>query len=592
MNVKWGARAVAALLVVLTVTGAFMGYPARVQAAPPAQGALSFDDANPTTGTLDNTTPQVSYTFQCLQGMVGSVQVKTSSGDLETAITVYAADGQPLASGSGVSSDPNVSVAEAFIIPADGQCRVDLSRQGSTSGRYEARLLPGYANLDRWDTFDGSNGPLGLNWGKPYASSTLETAVVNQQLQIKVKTENLLGYATPDVNATWSDFYMQADFTIEDSPTYYEYGFVFRANTDADTFYSLAFSTDGDWSLYYHDPNAAQEWTAIQEWTVVPVIDGSDLHPHVAVWAHGNTFRAYFNGQLVGDATDANNSASEGLIGLGAATKKGQLETLVVDADNLVVTTPYQGKTSLPFGGQGGTPLPPTPAAGLLGILGATRPPEASPTPTQPLLPLPTATPQPQPSGNPPLTSWNSSRPSDVVGELQRQGVAPAGGSAVLNVPSSYGDTSSASWSYFPLGQGKTYGNFVLSFDARLVMTGAGSGCGIDFWVNNGSTTVLVTEDGSAFLGQFDSNGDPDPNNWFEASNAVKKGEGASNRVTLVAIDGKVTLYVNGQFLTSVGFKPQTGSVALSMYVNKDDSGATQETYCQLNNIWLWEFPG
>ncbi|HVO70219.1 MAG TPA: hypothetical protein VMT24_09240, partial [Aggregatilineaceae bacterium] len=242
-----------------------------------------------------------------------------------------------------------------------------------------------------------------------------------------------------------------------------------------------------------------------------------------------------------------------------------------------------------PFGDQG-TPQP-TAAAGLLGILGATKPPEVNPTPTVPLIPLPTATTQSITASTPPLTNWNNS-PADIVGELQQKGLAPAGGSMALNVPSSYGDTSSAGWSYFPLGQGKTYGNFVLSFDARPVMTGVGSGCGMDFWVNSGSTSVLATEDGSAFLGQFDSNGDPDPNNWFESSDAVQKGEGASNRVTLVALNGRVTLFVNGQFLTAVTFKPQTGSVALSMYVNKDDSGATQETYCQLNNIWLWEFPG
>jgi hypothetical protein len=587
MMVRWSARAVTAVVVVV----AFVGYPMQVQAAPPAQGVLSFDDPNPTTGTLDNSSPQVSYTFQCVKGAVGSVQVATSSGDLQTDIAVYAADGQALATGGLAGSNPNVSVAEAFTIPADGQCKVDLSRQGSTSGSYAARLLPGYANLDRWDTFDGTNGALGLDWGDPYSSDTLETSVVNQQLQIKVKTENLLGYATPVGDVSWSDFYAQADFTIEDTPTYYEYGFVFRDNVDADTFYSLSFSTDGDWSLYYHDPKGAQQWTAIQEWTVVPVIDGTDLHPHVAVWAHGNTFTAYFNGQYVGEATDANNSASEGLIGLGAATEKGQVGTLVVDADNLVITTPFQGKTSLPFGGPAATPQP-TGAAGLLGILGATKPPEVKPTATLPLLPLATATPPPQPSGNPPLTSWNSSRPSDIVGELQQQGVAPAGGSAVLNVPSSYGDTSTAGWSYFPLGQGKTYGNFVLSFDARLVMTGAGSGCGMDFWVDSGSTTVLVTEDGSTFLGQFDADGNPDPNNQVQSSDAIKQGEGASNRATVVAVSGKVTLYVNGQFVSSATFKPQTGSVSLSMYVNKDDSGATQETYCQLNNIWLWEFPG
>ncbi|HVO69178.1 MAG TPA: hypothetical protein VMT24_03980, partial [Aggregatilineaceae bacterium] len=206
---KRSARADTVLLIALSVMGMLVGFPVRVHAAPSAQTVLSFGDQSPATGTLDNSTPEVSYTFQCLEGAIGSVQVKTTSGDLKTDIVVVAADGQRLASGSAVGTAPNVSVAESFIIPADGQCTVDLSREGSTSGSYEARLLPGYATLDKWDTFDRSQDPLSLDWGDPYASDTLETAVVNQQLQIKVKTENLLGYATPVDDLTWSDVYMQ-----------------------------------------------------------------------------------------------------------------------------------------------------------------------------------------------------------------------------------------------------------------------------------------------------------------------------------------------------------------------------------------------
>ncbi len=580
-------QVVAGVLVVTALIGAAAA-PGRAAAAPPAQGGrLSFDDTSPTPGTLDAATPQVSYTFACFQDGIGSVAVHTTSGDLAVDITVIDPSSRPFASGRVVSTNPNIAAAEAFVMPADGQCAVTLARSGSTSGAYEIRLLPGYAGLDVWDTFDNNpNDPLQLTWA-PYKSDTMQVNTVNGQLRMDVTTDNLLGYAEPTADAlNWSDYYIQADFTILDSPSYFEYGFVMRVSSDVETFYSLTCSSDGDWTFYFYDGS----WQAIQDWTVSPVIDGTDKNPRLSVFLQGDTFRLYFNNRFVAEVTDPNNYASEGSLALAASTGVDQTDPLAVLFDNLVITVPLAKPSTLPFGGFG-TPEPTPTTAGIVSMFGATKPP-SPPTPTTfvpTLPPPPTNTPEsPFPAT---LRSWSGST-ADIVAELVRAGLVPSGGSQQINVPSSYGDTSSAGLSFYPLGQGRTFRDFVLAFDARLVMTGPESGCGMYFRnATASSNSALVTEDGAFLLGEWDSSGNLTDSSVLDVSDAVIAGQGSTNRVIVVADGSTVLMYVNGQLVASAtDFTPASGSLALEMYVASNDAGQTVETYCQLNNIWLWAF--
>ena len=213
---------------------------------------------------------------------------------------------------------------------------------------------------------------------------------------------------------------------------------------------------------------------------------------------------------------------------------------------------------------------------------------QATPKPTN--LPPPTAVPaSPTPSAS--LSNWASSRPSDIVGELQQEGIVPASGAVTLTVPTSFGDTSSSGFNYYPLGQGRRFRNFVLTFDAHLDITGPESGCGMHFRNNGGASVsiAMVTEDGAAFLGQINS-GELHPSSVFEFAPSVLTGQGAVNRVTVVALGPDVRMYVNGQLVAAGAFDDHSGTVALEVYVAEDDLGRTQRTYCQLDNVWLWEF--
>lgn len=549
-------RMAAGLLLVIALVGGAGIIPAA-QAAPAAQaGRLSYTDPGPVAGSLDATTPEAVYQFDCAPGGVASVRVETTSGDLAVDILVQTPDGRTIAQGGSVSSDPNVSLVEAFEAESGGTCVVTLTRSGDTSGAYDVWLLPGYADLATFDTFNDTDAPLGLTWA-PYASESMTVATVGQQLQIQVFAENLLGYAVPDESMGVADYFVQADFAIQGEPSYAEYGFVLQLSENPESFYALTFSSDNDWSLYWFDG----EWQAIQEWTPSPVVDGADRNPTVGVWVQGDTFRAYFNGAFVGAVTDTAQHASQGIVGVAASTITEQVDPLVVYVDDLVITTPVQA------------------ASGLSSLLTPTQPPtDAPPTPTVP-------------ARAETLSSWASGSPDAIISELQSMDLVPAGGSIALTVPSSYGDTAQSGFSYFPLGQGNTFADFVLSFDARLVTTGPESGCGMFFRDNqNTNADALVFEDGSFLLGEWDASGNLLDSSVIAYSDAVIPGEGATNAVVVVANGGDMTLFVNGQRVADAFFSPASGEVALELYVAPDSFGSTVQTYCQLNDIWLWEF--
>jgi len=79
--------------------------------------------------------------------------VQTTSGDLVVDAIVRDPQGNPFAYGTVVPGTPSVTVSEGFTMPTDGHCTAVLTRQGNTAGTFEARLLPGYASLTKWDTF-------------------------------------------------------------------------------------------------------------------------------------------------------------------------------------------------------------------------------------------------------------------------------------------------------------------------------------------------------------------------------------------------------------------------------------------------------
>lgn len=337
MIIRHGAWITACLVLLsLMITGG-SGPSAGVYAAPAAQPTLVLGAEAPLTGTLDDATPVEMFTFQCFAGGIASVYVETTAGDLVIDSILTDQAGNLLATGQLVQATPAITIAEGFVMPDDGPCTLTLTRAGSTTGSYALRLLPGYAMLDKWEAFDGTGGPLHMKW-LPYLSDSMEADIRDQRLAITVMEKNVFGFIIPeDLDIGWHDLYIQADFLIEGEPTYFEYGFLLRSDLDGDRFYSLGLSSDSDWSYYFFDHG----WDEIQPWTVSPVLDGTDQKPRLGVLLRGHTAQVFYNHRYVGEVTDPDRRAAQGIIGVSLSTGVNQRAWLTGHVDNLIITRPW-----------------------------------------------------------------------------------------------------------------------------------------------------------------------------------------------------------------------------------------------------------
>lgn len=301
----------------------------------------------PAQGLLDASTPRLTYAFDARAGQPISLRATARAAGLLLDLALAGPDGAVLAR-STAATDPDTSVIDAFMPPVDGTYYAAVSALSGSAGAFDLALLGGYADLAVADDFSSADDALRLSW-TPFVSVDAAADVVNGALGIQVINEGRLGFFEPDGWTAYRDLYIQADFTIEESPGYHEYGFALRNAPGADSFYTVLFSSEGDWALFYFDG----AWHVVQDWTYSPAIDGADTSPCISVFVEGSTFRVYFNGREVGAITDVQFFAREGGFGIVAATSPEDDGVLIAYVDNLTVTTPatpYGALVSLPPG--------------------------------------------------------------------------------------------------------------------------------------------------------------------------------------------------------------------------------------------------
>ncbi|NDJ76676.1 MAG: hypothetical protein GYB65_10490 [Chloroflexi bacterium] len=557
--------------------------PQRAASQPPRQVIYYMQ---PVEGELGPGAQQVVYTMSLHQNAVFSLVAWPTSGDLALELSISDPLGQMLANSPMLDSGTAVEAARA---PESGTYRVTLRAAGSTSGSYRVLLLPGYAHLDRWERFSEGASPLEMTWGA-VENTTAYSRVSEGVMQMDVFEGDTISYIGPEAYRPWSDMYIEADVAIVGSPSYFEYGFLLRVDRTGGRFVSVTLSSDGDWTVYIFDNG---DWRAIQPWTISPAIDPADRTPHLGVLVSGNQLQVFFNRQSVGEVALPAAVEGEGGMALAVATGSGQPDPLAVQFDNLVITSPGVLPEAL---------SPNLDYVGWLPEPSLALAPTATPASGQPYRPTantlvapsataarrtPTAAP---PANGTTLTTWDSGSPSSIVSDLNSQGIIPAGGEISLQVPRSFGSTSASGFSYYELGRGRTFGDFVLAFDARLDPSGPESGCGMRFRASDESSSfALVMANGTAFLGQV-NDGMLSRSSFFDESAAINVGPGTTNHVLVVAVGAAMRMYVNGHLVTAGEFEVREGTVGVSVFVAEDESGNTELTYCQVENVWLWAF--
>jgi hypothetical protein len=178
-----------------------------------------------------------------------------------------------------------------------------------------------------------------------------------------------------------------------------------------------------------------------------------------------------------------------------------------------------------------------------------------------------------------------------VVKRIADAGLVPTGGKQLLTIPDGFGTTSDLGYRYLRLGRGTMIQNMIFQFEMGWSRAGKKSGCGMvfravdnkldNFWyvmlttekkfilahVEGKDSTVFVSQDSNNFVGD------------------------KYNFVTIVAIDDKVGVYVNGQLEAVKITKGEVDKGVFAIQVwNDEDSAKKETTDCRYQNIWAWSY--
>ncbi|HEX3051508.1 MAG TPA: hypothetical protein VHP83_12685, partial [Aggregatilineaceae bacterium] len=327
--VVWLRRAVFVLGAVMMILGNAAGLRAQ-----DTHGLALFE---PVDGAINESALSEEWTFEGRANQVVSVIVVTTSGDLDPMVELIAPDGSTAATNDDLDSLVRDAGFEAVALPATGTYTVRVTRYGTTTGRYQLTLTPGYAHLARREPFEGQESP----W---VTLENVATSLIDNRLRLLIGLPNTTAFAIPSDAEAVDDFYMQVDARLFGNPSYAELGFVFRYQSYLNGVQSYQFRINslGQWTVLYLD---ASGQFALRSWSENSLLSGTTQWT-LAVLARGNTLSFFANDELLGTVMD-DRLLTAGTAGLVAGTGENQADDVTVLFDNFVLTTrlgsTYQG---------------------------------------------------------------------------------------------------------------------------------------------------------------------------------------------------------------------------------------------------------
>jgi len=499
--VLWLRRAV-------IVLGAVMMIPGHVLHAQEEHKLAWFE---PVDGAINADTLSEEWTFDGRANQVVSVIVMTTSGDLDPIVDLIAPDGSTAATNDDLDSLVRDAGFEAVALPATGTYIVRVTRYGTTTGRYQLILTPGYARLARQESFEGQESP----W---VTLENVATSLIDNRLRLLIGVPNTAAIAIPSDAEAVDDFYMQVDARLFGNPSYAELGFVFRyqPSLNGSQSYQFRINSLGQWTVLYLDGTGQ---FALRSWSENSLLSGATQWT-LAVLARGNTLSFFANDELLGTVTD-DRLLTAGTAGLVAGTGENQADDVTVLFDNFVLTTrlgsTYQG------------------------------------------LPLT-------------LASWDSTDPAAITAELAESGQITPVEIHDLYIPAKTLSTLDLTSMSELLGSEKAvYTDFVLGGTINIATTGESVGCGLAFGWQDERNLSLAFVDTSGGWGIVRAVDAELTQNVYDHSPQVAAA-GETSTLVLVVHGEDVALYINGALVTQEQIAPVEGRVGV-MLLNYEDVG-------------------
>jgi hypothetical protein len=442
-----------------------------------------------------------------------------------------------LAESTGGSLDPAIT-----LLNSQGQALVsndDYDFPVTTNALLQAITLP--ANDEYTVRVTGVNGTSGdynltltPGYADIYASETFsggsgwntEGGDLNEadgQLTVSVQGALQTATVTPETLAEITDFFVETRITLNGIEGWVV-GFIYRDSGDER--FLLKVNNRGEWRL---EIQAGDERRILRDWTSHPALAGQRDSFRLAVLANSSGMDFFLDGQLFGRATDSSLNDGSGL-GLLVETVDSLTSRVVASFDDLIITTPRRS--------EGATILP------------------------QELLDVP---------------------PVDLVRDLQRQSVIPAGGELAFNVEESFVESRVPGVESFLLARDSTFGNLVIGGRVTLQTVSPGAaGCGLVFGNTAENVYHLAYVDAAGGLGISGRiEGSFQPGIFAEHTPS----ENNTHDLLVIAVDGRILYYVDQRLVGQLDESLPVGVVGNAV-VNFEPIA----TSCQFNNTWVWRW--
>ncbi|MBC7814277.1 MAG: PPC domain-containing protein [Burkholderiales bacterium] len=464
-----------------------------------------------------------TWTFRAPEGEVLSFVVRATSGDLDPVLTITDSDSNRVISNDDYQyPDSRDSLLEAITVPKTDTFTVTVSGFSSTSGNYELSMLPGYGDMVGIENF---NGALNLTSNVPVLSLEPGTG----QAALALEGPHQRAIAIVNSIEPQSDFYAQVDVETVRGLNNGQFGWVVgmtARQTDDDHYYLLEIDHLGQWRFLVRTPEGE---TILRDWVSNPSIEDGATEFTLGMMANGAGFDFFFDGQFFGQIIDST-LTEPGSIGLVIETTG--LVSGSVDArfDDLAVNRPIliNGEHVVP--------------QRLLGVNQIT-----------------------------------------LVQELRRRGMIPAQGDTAFSVPESFVEYPRGGVSEIVLGEGRSFGNFLLGSSVTWRIRGIGpAGCGILLHAQDDSNYTLAYLTQLGGYGVSQRTGDIFEPGIFGEQLVI----GDAPYQFLIIVRGETLYYyVNGQLAGSMPDSEIDGTIG-SAVVNFEPLG----TSCTFRDTWVWEW--
>lgn len=483
----------------------------------------------PVTGEINDSQVEQRWTFTASKGQRLSMRMQATSGDLEPSIELLDAAGKSLAS-SGSGSYRNATI-DAFVIPDAGTYAVRVTRAKTdkpTSGGYSLSLLPGFSFLLINDP-TGARSPMRV-WREPNALAQFSEG----KLRLQLTADNSYTFTTADKIGVFKDLYMQAEMQAEPISGYWEGGLLLRGTrrNNALEFYLFFINSDNKWRLAYGRPGGM---APIHDWTALPgTLQATST---LGAMLKGHHFILFYNGQPLSELDDET-LGEAGVFGVAIGTGRSPSNSTSVLFDNIVVTLPTDEAASVPI-----------------------------------IVP-------------PRLMHWQQTALS-ILEELLAARIIPSIGKPGLDVADAFVTNNTAKGIVVqPLARSISFTDLVYTADVSWESNNENIACGMEFRAaddKNFSIVYLDRKGGFGILQRSEKDGDIV--SMYNLSDAIKKDNRATNRVTIIAIGNSLMVYINGGLVANMNGKQVAGSTFIAAYNYERASSV-----CQFKNVWLRAF--